>query len=66
MEAPDATPTPSADLEDRKQMGVDEAVAYAMTTNNPHATVRRLIAQRRLVNVTGTLKAIEEKGHTEQ
>lgn len=63
MQAPDANPTPSADPVDNKQMSVDEAVAYAMTTPEPMATVRRLAAQRKLVNVTHTYKALEDLGH---
>lgn len=59
---PNASNPPSDDAVD-KQMDTEAAVAYAMTTSNPMGAVRQLISQRKLVNVTGTLKRLEELGH---
>ena len=59
---PNASNPPSDDAVD-KQMSTEAAVAYAMTTSNPMGTIRQLISQRKLVNVTGTLKRLEELGH---
>ena len=62
VEAPqDATAT-SVDPQDG-QLNVEQAIAYAMTTPNPRQTVNRLKAQRKLTEVTLTLKKLEELGH---
>lgn len=52
----------SADPADR-QLNVEEAVAYCMTTPDAMRTAKGLAAQRKLVNVTGVYAALEELGH---
>ena len=59
---PNAGNPHSDDAVDR-QMNVEQAVAYVMTTNNPMGAARQLANQRKLVNVTGTFKKLEELGH---
>ena len=59
---PNAGNPPSDDAVDR-QMNVEQAVAYVMTTSNPMGAARQLANQRKLVNVTGTFKKLEELGH---
>lgn len=59
---PNAGDAPSADPVDR-QLNVEEAVAYCMTTDDPMKAARGLAAQRKLVNVTGVYARLEELGH---
>lgn len=76
MKAPEPTIEPT--IEDQKapedatkrsvdpadgQLNVEQAIAYAMTTDNPRQTINRLKAQRKLTEVTLTLKQLEELGH---
>lgn len=59
---PNSGNPPSDDAVDR-QMNVDQAVAYAMTTNDPMQAARYLAGQHKLVDVTNTYKALEKLGH---
>lgn len=47
----------------KRQLNANEAVAYAMTQENPVSAVKRLVRQRRVTSPTDTYKAMEEVGY---